>query len=139
MYEQQTPHMILKHEYLCDSGGAGQWRGGLGTETEILLRGNNTTMVVFGDGDVEPNYGLFGGKGSVLNKIELKFKNGKKVIPMSKDLINGIPDKTVYKQIAGGGGGYVNPKKRDKEKLLQDVKNEVVSKKVAEKIYGLKK
>ncbi len=139
MYEQQTPHMILKHEYLCDSGGAGQWRGGLGTETEILLRGNNTTMVVFGDGDVEPNYGLFGGKGSVLNKIELKFKNGKKVIPMSKDLINGIPDKTVYKQIAGGGGGYRNPKKRDKEKLLQDVKNEVVSKKVAEKIYGLKK
>jgi N-methylhydantoinase B len=139
MYEQQTPHMILKHEYLCDSGGAGQWRGGLGTETEILLRGNNTTMVVFGDGDVEPNYGLFGGKGSVLNKIELKFKNGKKVIPMSKDLINGIPDKTVYKQIAGGGGGYGNPKKRDKEKLLQDVKNEVVSKKVAEKIYGLKK
>ena len=96
-------------------------------------------MVVFGDGDVEPNYGLFGGKGSVLNKIELKFKNGKKVIPMSKDLINGIPDKTVYKQIAGGGGGYGNPKKRDKEKLLQDVKNEVVSKKVAEKIYGLKK
>ena len=95
--------------------------------------------MVFGDGDVEPNYGLFGGKGSVLNKIELKFKNGKKVIPMSKDLINGIPDKTVYKQIAGGGGGYGNPKKRDKEKLLQDVKNEVVSKKVAEKIYGLKK
>lgn len=139
MYEQQTPHMILKHEYLCDSGGAGQWRGGLGTETEILLRGDNTTMVVFGDGDVEPNYGLFGGKGSVLNKIELKFKNGKKVIPMSKDLINGIPDKTVYKQIAGGGGGYGNPKKRDKEKLMMDVKNEVVSKKVAEKIYGLKK
>jgi N-methylhydantoinase B/acetone carboxylase, alpha subunit len=59
MFEQQTPHLLLQHEYLCDSGGAGEWRGGLGTVTEILLRGNDTTMVVFGDGDVEPTYGTF--------------------------------------------------------------------------------
>jgi len=138
MYEQQTPHMVLQHEYLCDSGGAGQWRGGLGTVTQIMLKGGDTTMVVFGDGDVETNYGLFGGKGSVLNKIELKYKNGKKLIPMSKDMIFGIPDNTLYSQIASGGGGYGNPKKRDKEKVLQDMKNEVVSKKAAEKLYGIK-
>lgn len=138
MYEQQTPHLILQHEYLCDSGGAGQWRGGLGTETKILLRGGDTTMVVFGDGDVEENYGLFGGKGSVLNKIELKYKSGKKIIPMSKDMIHGIPDETLYHQIAGGGGGYGNPKKREKESVLNDVKNEVVSKSAAKMIYGVK-
>ena len=95
-------------------------------------------MVVFGDGDVETNYGLFGGKGSVLNKIELKYKTGKKFIPMSKDMIYGIPDGTLYYQIAGGGGGYGNPKKRIKEKVLQDVKNEVVSKNSAKNIYGIK-
>lgn len=138
MYEQQTPHLILQHEYLCDSGGAGQWRGGLGTETRILLRGDNTTMVVFGDGDVEPNYGLFGGKGSVLNKIELRMKNGKKLIPMSKDIVEGIPNETLYHQIAGGGGGYGSPKKRDREVVKNDVKNGVVSKKAAREIYGLK-
>jgi len=138
MYEIQTPHLILQHEYLCDSGGAGQWRGGLGTETKIWLRGNDTTMVVFGDGDIEPNYGLFGGKGSVLNKIELRYKNGKKIIPLNKDIILGIPDKTLYYQIAGGGGGYGNPKKRDRNSVLRDLKNEVISKKAAEKIYGLK-
>jgi len=33
MFEQQTPHVLRKHEYLCDSAGAGQWRGGLGVET----------------------------------------------------------------------------------------------------------
>ncbi len=138
MYEQQTPHTIIQHEYLCDSGGAGQWRGGLGTVTQILLKGEDITMVVFGDGDVETNYGLFGGKGSVLNKIELKYKNGKKLIPMSKDMIHGIPDKTHYLQIAGGGGGYGNPKKRDKEKVMNDLLNEVISKEVASKIYGMK-
>jgi N-methylhydantoinase B len=142
MYEQQTPHMILKHEYLCDSGGAGEWRGGLGTETEILLRGGDTTMVVFGDGDVEPNYGLFGGKGSVLNKIELKFKKpfqgAKNLIPLSKDMIHGIPDGTLYYQIAGGGGGYGNPKRRNRHAVEQDFQNGIISKEAAEKIYGMK-
>jgi N-methylhydantoinase B len=138
MYEQQTPHMIIKHEYLCDSGGPGHWRGGLGTETQILLRGDETTMVVFGDGDVEPNYGLFGGKGSVLNRIELRYPNGKKKIPKSKDMVHGIPDGTVYHQIAGGGGGYGRPKKRPREKIAQDVRNGVVSKRAAREIYGFK-
>ena len=137
MYEQQTPHLIIQHEYLCDSGGAGQWRGGLGTSTQIMLRGDDTTMVVFGDGDIEPNYGLFGGKGSVLNKIELKYKNGKKTIPLNKDMLHGIPRNTLYTQIAGGGGGYGNPKKRDRTKILQDVLNEVVSVKNAKNDYGL--
>lgn len=142
MFEQQTPHLLLQHEYLCDSGGAGEWRGGLGTVTEILLRGNDTTMVVFGDGDVEPTYGLFGGKGSVLNKIELRFpqkhKGRKYLIPLSKDIVSDIPDGTVYYQIAGGGGGYGNPKKRNRKKVMQDVQNGVVSENCAKKVYGLK-
>jgi N-methylhydantoinase B len=143
MYEHQTPHLILQHEYLCDSGGAGQWRGGLGTETKILLRGADTTMVVFGDGDVEPNYGLFGGSGSVLNKIELTYpetagRKGGKLVPLSKDMITGIPDGTVYYQVAGGGGGYGDPAKRDPEKVNQDVRNGVVSTKAAKKLYGRK-
>ena len=58
---------------------------------------------------------------------------------MSKDMIHGIPDKTLYYQIAGGGGGYGNPKKRDKKKILEDVKNEVVSKNKAKLIYGFNK
>jgi N-methylhydantoinase B len=29
MFEQQTPHRLIKHEYLCDSAGGGQWRGGV--------------------------------------------------------------------------------------------------------------
>jgi N-methylhydantoinase B len=102
------------------------------------LRGDETTMVVFGDGDVEPNYGLFGGKGSVLNRIELRYPNGKKKIPKSKDMVHGIPDGTVYHQIAGGGGGYGRPKKRPREKIAQDVRNGVVSKRAAREIYGFK-
>ena len=127
MYEQQTPHRIIRHEYLTDSGGAGTWRGGLGVETIILLGGENTTIVVFGDGDVEENYGLFGGKGSVLNSIELTYPDGKTYKALSKDIIEGIPAETIYRQIAGGGGGYGPPHERDLDAVREDVLNEVVS------------
>lgn len=137
MYEQQTPNLILKHEYLADSGGVGKWRGGLGVETIIKMGGTDTTMVVFGDGDVEANYGLFGGKGSVLNSITLIYPNGKNLIPMSKDIIEGIPEGTIYKQIAGGGGGYGNPQERDQKLVEEDVRNEVVNIDQAKEEYGL--
>jgi N-methylhydantoinase B len=138
MYEQQTPHLILKHEYLMDSAGAGKWRGGLGTETIIKIGADHTKMVVFGDGDVKPAYGLKQGKESILNIIELRYPNRKKHRPFSKDIVEDIPKNTLYYQVAGGGGGYGNPKDRPKEKVLEDVKNEVVSKKVAKEVYGVK-
>ncbi|MCB0480044.1 MAG: hydantoinase B/oxoprolinase family protein [Flavobacteriales bacterium] len=137
MYEQQTPHLILKHEYLQNSGGVGKWRGGLGVETMIKMGGDNATMVVFGDGDVEPNYGLFGGKGSVLNSITLTYPDGKTHVPMSKDIVENIPSGTIYHQIAGGGGGYGNPKERDREAVEQDLKNEIIDKEQAVNEYGL--
>ncbi|MAD51137.1 MAG: hydantoinase B/oxoprolinase family protein [Candidatus Marinimicrobia bacterium] len=137
MFEQQTPHALLYHEYLQDSGGPGQWRGGLGVETKIKLGGDDTTMVVFGDGNVKTPYGLFGGKTSVLNKISLTLPDGTEKIPMSKDMIEGIPTGTLYHQIAGGGGGYGNPENRNKISVLKDVKNEVVSESQATNVYGI--
>jgi N-methylhydantoinase B len=135
MYEQQTPHLILKHEYLEDSGGVGKWRGGLGIHTIIKMGGHDTTMVVFGDGDVEENYGLFGGKGSVLNRIKLKYPDGKEKTPKNKDIIEGIPEGTIYEQIAGGGGGFGSPQDRELNLLQIDIDNEVVTKIQAEQEY----
>ena len=59
MFEQQTPHRLVKHEYLTDSAGPGQWRGGLGVETRFVIGSDDTTVVTFGDGDVEPAFGLW--------------------------------------------------------------------------------
>ena len=61
MFEQQTPHRLIKHEYLGDSAGPGEWRGGLGVETIFEIGSDDTQFVTFGDGDFEPAFGLFGG------------------------------------------------------------------------------
>ncbi len=137
MFEQTTPHLLTKHEFLEDSAGAGQWRGGLGVETEFVIGSEDTQLVTFGDGDFEAAFGLNGGEGSILNIIEMTYPDGTHVVPNNKDLITGVPKGTVYHQIAGGGGGNGDPKKRDRELLKREVRNGIISEGMARDSYGL--
>ncbi|MFQ5721740.1 MAG: hydantoinase B/oxoprolinase family protein [Candidatus Aminicenantales bacterium] len=137
MFEQQTPHLLLKHEYWSDSAGAGQWRGGLGVETRFKIGGEKTKVVTFGDGDVEPAFGLFGGRSGTLNKIELHYPDGRVYKTTSKDLIEDVPEGTILFQQAGGGGGYGDPYLRDADKVAQEVKNRIISLKRAREDYGV--
>ncbi len=127
MFEQQTPHLLLKHEYWKDSAGAGQWRGGLGVETEFKIGGENTKVVTFGDGDVEPAFGLYGGKDSTLNKIELRYPDGRTYQTTTKDLVEDVAEGTILFQQAGGGGGYGPPHLRDPMLISKEVKSGIIS------------
>jgi len=137
MFEQQTPHLLLKHEFWTDSAGAGQWRGGLGVETEFKIGGENTKVVVFGDGDVESGFGLFKGKNGTLNKIALTYPDGRIYKAASKDLIEDVPAGTILFQQAGGGGGYGNPYLRPAEKVLEEVRNGIISVEKSKNDYGI--
>jgi len=136
MFEQQTPHLLLKHELLPDSAGAGQWRGGLGVETVFRIGSDDTQLVTFGDGDFEPAFGLFGGGEGTLNFIRLTYPDGRTVVPKNKDLITGVPRGTVYHQVANGGGGWGDPARRDRRVLADEVKNGVISREAALRDYG---
>lgn len=136
MFEQQTPHRLIRHEYLTDSAGPGQWRGGLGVETIFEIGSDDTQVVIFGDGDFEPAFGLFGGGDGTLNFIRLNYPDGTTVTPRNKDLINNVPRGTVYHQQAGGGGGYGDPKLRSRAKLKDEVRDGLISAAAAAKLYG---
>ena len=136
MFEQQTPHLLIKNEYLCDSAGPGQWRGGVGTETIYRIGSEDTQLVTFGDGDFEPAFGLFGGGKGTLNTIKLTTPDGKERVPLNKDLIEGLPKGTLYFQQAGGGGGYGDPKKRDRATLAREVRDGIISEDKAIELYG---
>jgi N-methylhydantoinase B len=137
MFEQQTPHILIRHEYLPDSAGAGQWRGGLGVETVFRIGSDDTQLVTFGDGDFEPAFGLFGGGSGTLNFIRLTYPDGRTVVPKNKDLITDVPKGTIYHQQAGGGGGYGDPKQRDRALLRDEVRNGIISAQVARAVYGV--
>jgi len=137
MFEQQTPHHLHKHEYLRDSAGCGQWRGGLGVETIFEIGADDTQLVVFGDGDVEPAFGLKGGGSGSLNSIKLLFPKGEQRTTLSLDIITEIPKGTIYHQLAGGGGGYGDPRKRSAELVAAEVRNGVISVESARDLYGV--
>ncbi len=137
MFEQQTPHLLQRHEYLTDSAGAGEWRGGLGIETVFTFGSEDTQLVTFGDGDFEPAFGLFDGHDATLNSITLIEPDGTKLVPRNKDLIAGVAKGTVYHQLAGGGGGYGDPAKRDREKLASEVRDGLISREAARDVYRL--
>ncbi|UCG32649.1 MAG: hydantoinase B/oxoprolinase family protein, partial [Phycisphaerales bacterium] len=137
MFEQQTPHVLMRHEYLCDSAGPGQWRGGLGVETIFKIGAPNTQLVVFGDGDVEPAFGLHSGGCGSLNSIKLRYPGGKKYLPLSLDLITGVPEGTIYHQQAGGGGGYGDPHDRPAELVAREVRDGIISARAARDRYGV--
>ncbi len=137
MFEHMTPHHLLRHEYLTDSAGAGRNRGGLGVETLYRVGSDDTQIVTFGDGDVEPAFGLFGGKQGALNKIELQRPDGEVIHPTSKDLITGVPAGTIYVQHAGGGGGFGDPFERPAEKVAAEVRDGIISVGSARDDYGV--
>jgi N-methylhydantoinase B len=139
MFEQQTPHVLLKHEFLVDSAGPGRWRGGLGVETIYRIGSDDTQLVTFGDGDKEPAFGLFGGGPGALNAITLALPDGREIVPESKDLIRGLPKGTVYRQVAGGGGGYGDPARRDRTLLRRELRDGVISAEAARRDYKLEK
>jgi N-methylhydantoinase B len=136
MFEQQTPQLLRKHEYLMDSAGPGQWRGGLGVETIFSIGSDDTQVVIFGDGDFEPAFGLFGGGDGTLNFSRLEDPDGRVVTPRNKDLITGVPRGTIYHQQAGGGGGYGDPHRRDRVKLAEEVRDGLISPEAARTMYG---
>ncbi|MGD9124234.1 MAG: hydantoinase B/oxoprolinase family protein [Desulfarculaceae bacterium] len=137
MFEQQTPHLLKRHEYWTDSAGPGRWRGGLGVVTEFVVGADDTQVVTFGDGDVEPSLGAHGGGEGTLNQIRLVYPDGKEHVLTTKDLVRGVPQGTSYYQEAGGGGGYGDPKLRPAEKVALEARNQVISIEAARDHYGV--
>lgn len=139
VFESRDPHLIERFEYAQDSAGAGEWRGGLGVELKFRFQGNDTMISAFGDG-IEPEaaaFGLFDGGNACPNRSELIFPDGTRRLVQSKELIRDVPTGTYWHQIAGGGGGYGDPRRRPVQKVVEEVRCGYLSVQAARERYGV--
>jgi N-methylhydantoinase B len=136
LFEIQDPHVLIKHEYLTDSGGAGQWRGGLGVELVCRLNAIEMIAVTQGDGRDTPAFGLHGGGSGTVNNITLQMPDGSTYEPSAMEIISHLPSGTTLRQTTGGGGGFGNPAVRSIESIASDVRDGIVSKSAAQAFYG---
>ena len=121
--EAITPIVIWRKELRQNSGGAGKFRGGLGQRMVVGNR-EKAEFAIFGTFDrvKNPARGRDGGKPGATGSLTLtsgrKLKGmGRQVIPIGEELIIEMP----------GGGGYGNPKNRDRKKIVEDIKADLIS------------
>jgi N-methylhydantoinase B len=141
MFELSTPHLMHYCEYLPDSAGHGEWRGGYGTRSSWTFYGEGETGTTIGD-DVaaegaDPPQGLFGGGPGGLNELRLTFPDGSVRDWGSKEIIERIPPGTVCESVNGGGGGYGDARRRDPELVLAEVRDGLLSAEAARRDYGV--
>ncbi|MCX5975741.1 MAG: hydantoinase B/oxoprolinase family protein [Coprothermobacterota bacterium] len=135
--ELEYPHITAFHEFLPDSGGAGKYRGGAGVRYRIQFLGKEApTFVMFGDGKVNPPYGLFGGRPGSLNRPMLNDGSPDERELPAKGIVELKPG-DFYSVYSSGGGGWGNPLERDPVKVREDVLNGLVSLESAQNDYGV--
>jgi N-methylhydantoinase B len=137
VFEIQNPVHLLEHEYVADSGGAGQWRGGLGTRTRVRYYGEDVSGSLHGEGTIAPPAGVAGGLPGTLNHVEVCFPDGRTYAPHALEVLPSLPPGSVSVHDGGGGGGYGSPLLRDPAAVADDLRNGFISREVAEAVYGV--
>ena len=121
--EQTYPVLYRRYALHEGSGGAGQFRGGLGLDYESeLLRGKAQASFVMDHGRTGPQ-GALGGADGAVNRVEV-IRNGVVMIPdhlsKAQDIALNAGDRVRVR--TPGGGGYGPPKARDPDLVAEDVR-----------------
>lgn len=132
--ENEGLGLLRKFELVQDSGGAGKWRGGLGTCIEVLTPEPATAMLDF-DRAKFPPWGLYGGKDGAAGHGEVE-RPGEPVLTGSRVAVQ-VPAGTVVRATNNGGGGWGDPLERDLDAIAWDVRQGYVSRGAAERDYGV--
>lgn len=158
-YEALYPALLLFRREKKDSGGAGQFRGGVGGELAMVIRdtGSGYMDCVLASSAIEPALatGLAGGypaaQGQQLtvsgSDVFQQFEQDK--LPTELSVIKGTLAATPAKGYARinegdvfyfawhGGGGFGDPLDREPQRVRQDTHGGLVSGPVARDIYGV--
>jgi N-methylhydantoinase B len=134
--EALFPHILRGRNYLTDSGGAGQWRGGCGSEFVKEVR-TPTSVNQYVVNRIHCHPGIAGGdKGSPDQcLISAGTEREVEVAPTVAGRLMETGDRLVYR--FGGGGGWGDPLDRDPQAVLDDVWDEYVSIDAARDRYGV--
>ena len=140
LLESRVPVLVEEKEYTPDSGGPGQFRGGLGQRVKLRkLRddGLTTLLAIFPESIGVDTPGLFGGHHGGRSSGILRRRDGQ----MTRDLGVGellalSRDDEVLDIHVPGGAGFGDPAERSPVSVADDVEAGLVTADVAKKDYG---
>jgi N-methylhydantoinase B/oxoprolinase/acetone carboxylase alpha subunit len=134
--EQDFPLRVLRYELRGDSGGAGEYRGGLGVAREYLALGDGILLTHRGENHRSRVPGAAGGGDGASARSSIVRADGRvEVIPSKLMTVLGKGDRLVIE--TAGGGGFGDPQDRAAAALAADLADGKVSVAVARS--GLRK
>jgi N-methylhydantoinase B len=131
--ETISPIVVWKKEYRQDSGGAGEFRGGLGQVMEVAnLDDAPFAISAYYDRIDHPPRGRDGGRNGMAGRVTLqsgpKLRGmGQQTVPKGDRVIIAMP----------GGGGLGNPRQRAVASVADDVRQGFISAEAARRDYGV--
>jgi len=131
IWENLTGMFIESKALLADSGGPGEFRGGLGQRIEFINDSGSDIAIACLAGRTQfPPQGVRGGHAGGLREIRV---NGQTVHPKGRYTLKPGDRLTT---LEAGGGGFGNPLKRDRAMLRRDVEQGFVTAQRAVMDYG---
>jgi N-methylhydantoinase B len=125
LQEIKSPVLVETHALRPDSGGAGEYRGGLGIElTYELLQKCRANINL--DRTLDPPWGLHGGASGAVNECYIHRVDGTETaVKKATEIEIAAGDKVRF--LTAGGGGYGDPRRRAPEAAAQDIAAGVVT------------
>jgi N-methylhydantoinase B len=123
--EQRYPIMVEEYGFRPNSGGDGQYRGGLGLVRQYRLLARRAILQLRADRVVNPPYGLFGGKPGATSRNLVGDATGLREVAGKVTLE--IERGAVIRHEQAGGGGYGDPHQRSAAARREDMEEGKVS------------
>lgn len=132
LMESWAPILIEKKEIRGDSGGPGKFRGGCGQTAVVRSTAQQALTISFlAERTRTPAPGIFGGLPGAKGAVRY---NGEDINPKETRYL--LPGDRVEMSTAGGGG-YGDPKERDRAAVARDLELGRVSPEQAREVYGM--
>lgn len=137
--ESEMDVWVHRYHFVCDSGGAGEHRGGMGVGIEVEARKSDTVIALrAGERTKFAPWGVNGGMcGSRTKPPVVTRANGRKDHYTNKDDKIELNPGDNIKFETSGGGGFGDPRLRPVDRVLNDMMSGFVSSEAAAKDYGL--
>ena len=122
--ETRFPLFFPRHQFRAGSGGEGEFVGGTGVEMELVVETRDDVVAnIAGDGLRHGARGMLGGKDGAPHDYRVRDPGGETRALASK--MEGVPVKagSSFLVKSGGGGGWGEPVKRQRDARENDVLN----------------
>ncbi|WP_010137769.1 hydantoinase B/oxoprolinase family protein [Oceanicola sp. S124] len=137
MIEADYPLRIERYGFVADTGGAGEFRGGVSIQREWRALAGDTYFGVRSDKVYHPPHGLFGGAEGKPAFTEIEAGHALRSIPPLATRAETLGEGDLVRHRMAGGGGYGDPLRRDPTRVAEDVLDGLVSPDAAREAYGV--